>query len=274
MVNDPYVFGQIAAANALSDVWAMGGKVVSALNVVAFPDSLDDSVMEKILAGGLDKVTEAGGFLAGGHTISDTSIKYGLSVNGIVDPKKILKNNTCQLGDKLILTKPLGVGILTTAHNGGVLSDEEFEPVIENMRTLNKYASEVITKHDSVTSCTDITGFGFLGHLHEFLHDEFSAEIESSELPILPKAYENAGELMITAGGQRNRKYLEELVDFTFDDSSLEEILYDPQTSGGLLISVNSEHAQEVLKELNDANVSSSIVGEVTTKQKREIIIN
>lgn len=274
MVNDPYTFGQIAAANALSDVWAMGGQVVSALNIVAFPDNLDDSVMEEILAGGLSKVNEGGGFLAGGHTISDHNVKYGLSVNGMVDPQKILRNNTCQAGDKLILTKPLGVGILTSAYNGGQLDEKGFQAAIDNMTQLNKYASEVIVKESDITSCTDVTGFGLLGHLHEFLHDQFSAVLASSNIPILPKAYEFADELMVTSGGQRNRKYLEDKVNFTFDDAALEEILYDPQTSGGLLIGVRPDNAAKVLQDLKDNHISSSVIGEVVPKRAQEIIID
>lgn len=274
MVNDPYTFGQIAAANALSDVWAMGGKVVSALNIVAFPDNLDDSVMEDILAGGLSKVNEGGGFLAGGHTISDHNVKYGLSVNGMVNPQHILRNNTCELGDQLILTKPLGVGILTSAHNGAQLDDAGFAVAIDTMCQLNKYASEIIVKYDTVTACTDITGFGLLGHLHEFLHDQFSAALESDEIPILSRAYEFADELMVTSGGQRNRKYLEKLVDFTFEDTALEEILYDPQTSGGLLFSIKPTDTKKVLQELNAAGISSSVIGQIVPKRDKEIIVN
>ncbi len=272
MVSDPYLFGKIAAANALSDVWAMGGSVVSALNIVGFPEEMNPNILKKILQGGLEKVTESGGFLAGGHSIQDQRPKYGLSVNGIVDPKKIWRNDTCQLGDDLILTKPLGVGIITTAYGYESVSEDAFNAAVNSMSTLNKYASEIIRNYP-VTACTDITGFGLLGHLNEFLDDKYSAEIDSTSVPILPSAYECAEELLVTGGGQRNRKFLEDKVDFTFDDMALEEVLYDPQTSGGLLFSIDPKYTDEVLEKLNTLDLKSARIGRVTEKQDHEIIV-
>lgn len=272
MVSDPYLFGKIAAANALSDVWAMGGSVVSALNIVGFPEEMNPNILKKILQGGLEKVTESGGFLAGGHSIQDQRPKYGLSVNGIVDPKKIWRNDTCQLGDDLILTKPLGVGIITTAYGHESVSEDAFNAAVNSMSTLNKYASEIIRDYP-VTACTDITGFGLLGHLNEFLDDKYSAEIDSTSVPILPSAYDCAEELLVTGGGQRNRKFLEDKVDFTFDDTALEEVLYDPQTSGGLLFSIDPKYTNEVLEKLNTLDLKSSRIGRVTEKQDHEIIV-
>ncbi|APX72199.1 selenide, water dikinase SelD [Companilactobacillus allii] len=273
MVNDPYLFGQIAATNALSDVWAMGGTVVSALNIVCFPQEMNQSILKKILQGGLDKVVESGGFLAGGHSIQDQRPKYGLSVNGIISPKKIMRNDTCKAGDDLILTKPLGVGIITGAYAVGETSEKAFQSATESMTTLNKYASEIIRKYP-VSACTDVTGFGLLGHLNEFLHNEFSAELNSADIPILPSAYECAEELLVTGGGQRNRNFLNGKINFTFEDNALEEVLYDPQTSGGLLFSIDPEYTDEVLEKLNKLTLKSSCIGKVVDKGNYEITVN
>ncbi|WP_125706929.1 selenide, water dikinase SelD [Companilactobacillus zhongbaensis] len=270
MVTDPYLFGQIAATNALSDIWAMGGSVVSALNIVCFPQEMNQDILKNILQGGLEKVTESGGFLAGGHSIQDQRPKYGLSVNGIVDPKKIWRNDTCNLGDDLILTKPLGVGIITSAYSVDQTSEDAFDGAIKSMTTLNKYASEIIRDYP-VSACTDITGFGLLGHLNEFLADKYSAVIDSTSLPILPQAYECAGELLVTGGGQRNRKFLDGKIDFTFDDLALEEVLFDPQTSGGLLFSIDPKYTKEVLTKLNKLDLKSAKIGSVVEKEDKEI---
>ena len=272
MVSDPYLFGKIAAANALSDVYAMGGEVISALNIVCFPESEDIQILEEILLGGSEKVAEAGGILAGGHSIHDSLTKYGLSVTGKVNPDKILKNNVCQLGDCLILTKPLGVGIITTAYSVGEVSEEAFEKAVESMETLNKYAAQ-IGKGYTVHSCTDITGFGLLGHLSEMLGDRYSAEIESRAIPILPEAYQCAKEFLMTAGGQRNRNHLSDRVKFTNDDFAMEEILFDPQTSGGLLFSVPEKEVKRFLKELKGLELPSACIGKIIEKQEVDIIV-
>ncbi|MQS89460.1 selenide, water dikinase SelD [Companilactobacillus mishanensis] len=273
MVSDPYIFGKIAAANALSDVWAMGGTVVSALNIVCFPQEMNQNILKKILQGGLEKVTESGGFLAGGHSIQDQRPKYGLSVNGIVDPKKILRNNTCNSGDDLILTKPLGVGIITSAYGADAVSKEAFDGAVESMTTLNKYASEIIKEYP-VSACTDVTGFGLLGHLNEFLNGKHSAVLNATDIPILPSAYEAADELLVTGGGQRNRKFLDGKINFTFDDNALEEVLYDPQTSGGLLFSIDPQYTDEVLGKLNKLSLRSARIGKVVDKEDKEITVN
>lgn len=273
MVNDPYLFGQIAATNALSDVWAMGGTVVSALNIVCFPQELDQHILQKILQGGLDKVVEAGGFLAGGHSIQDQKPKYGLSVNGIVNPQKILRNNTCQPGDDLILTKPLGVGIITGAYSTQQIGKEPFDAAVKAMTTLNKYASEIIRQYP-VTACTDVTGFGLLGHLNEFLPQGLAAELDAAAIPILPAAYDCAANLLVTAGGQRNRNFLADKVHFTFEDEALAEVLYDPQTSGGLLFSVPPQYTEKMLAQLNQLTLPSAKIGRVMPQETAEIIIN
>lgn len=273
MVNDPYLFGQIAATNALSDVWAMGGTVVSALNIVCFPQEKNPAILKKILQGGLDKVIESGGFLAGGHSIQDQKPKYGLSVNGIVSPKKILRNNTCNVGDDLILTKPLGVGILTSAYSAEEVDEEAFNNAAESMTTLNKYAAEIIREYP-VSACTDVTGFGLLGHLNEFLNDKFTAKLDSTSIPILPSAYECAEELLVTGGGQRNRNFLDGKIKFSFDDNALEEVLYDPQTSGGLLFSIDPKYTDEVLEKLNKLTLQSARIGQVVEKGYYEVVVD
>ena len=272
MINDPYLYGQIAATNALSDIYAMGGEVISALNIVAFPEKMDMEILHQILKGGAEKVHEAGGVLAGGHSIHDATPKYGLSVTGIIHPDKILMNNNCKEGDALIITKPLGVSIINSAQMVGACSEETFAQCIKQMTTLNKYAAEVI-KDYPVNSCTDITGFGFLGHLLEMLDGRYSAEIIGEKVPMLPEAHRCAGDFIITSGGQLNRNYLQDKVEFKVKDFALEEVLYDPQTSGGLLISLPYEYADELLEKLNKLEIKSGLVGKVIKKQDKDIII-
>ena len=272
MVSDPYLFGKIAATNALSDVYAMGGEVISALNIVCFPETEDIQILEEILRGGSEKVAEAGGVLAGGHSIHDSSTKYGLSVTGKVNPDKILKNNACELGDCLILTKPLGVGIITTAYSVGEVSEEAFEKAVISMETLNKVAAQ-IGGDFTVHSCTDITGFGLLGHLYEMLNGKFSAEIKSKKIPLLPEAYQCAKEFLMTAGGQRNRNYLSDKVKFMGDDFAMEEVLFDPQTSGGLLFSVPEGEVEQFVEALNQLELTAACIGKVIQKQEVDIIV-
>ncbi len=272
MINDPYLYGQIAATNALSDIYAMGGEVISALNIVAFPESMDMEILHQILKGGAEKVHEAGGVLAGGHSIHDATPKYGLSVTGVIHPDKILRNNGCQIGDMLVVTKPLGVSIINSAHMIGECSEEAFRDCIKQMTTLNKYAAEIM-KDYPVNSCTDITGFGFLGHLVEMLDGNYSAEVYSKEVPVLKEAYRCAENFVITAGGQLNRNYLQEKVEFKVKDFPLEEILYDPQTSGGLLISLPEKYAAELLEKLNKLEIKSAVVGKVVKRGKKDITV-
>ncbi|ERK29037.1 selenide, water dikinase SelD [Clostridium intestinale] len=272
IVEDPYTFGKIAAANALSDVYAMGGEVKVALNIVGFPEKMEADILGEILRGGAEKVHEAGGVVSGGHSINDPEPKYGLSVTGVVHPSKILPNNNCKIGDKLILTKPLGVGIITTAHRVGEASEEAYNKAIKSMETLNKYAADKIKKY-KVNACTDVTGFGFLGHLNEMIKDEYSIKVNGNTIPYIKEAYDYAKEFLITAGGQRNRRHLKDKVLFKDIEFALEEILFDPQTSGGLLISLSSDEADDLLKELQELDLKSEIVGEVIEKQEFNIII-
>ena len=193
VVEDPYTFGKIAAANALSDIYAMGGEVRTALNIVCFPEQMDLNVLGEIMRGGAEKVQEAGGSLSGGHSIADDSVKYGLSVTGTVHPDRIWQNNTGRVGDLLILTKPLGTGILCAAHRVGEENPGGFQKAVESMMTLNKYASETARKYN-IHACTDVTGFSFLGHLHEMMESGVSCHIWADQIPVFPGAVEAAEE--------------------------------------------------------------------------------
>ena len=272
MVEDPYVFGQIAAANALSDIYAMGGEVKTALNIVCYPEKMDLNILGKILQGGSEKVKEAGGVLSGGHSIVDESVKYGLSVTGIIHPDKIYKNNGCQIGDYLILTKPLGVGIISTAHRVGEDKMNAMADAIQSMTTLNKYSADILRKYE-VHACTDVTGFSFLGHLHEMMQPHYSCLIHTKALPIIAPALQYAEEFLITAAGQRNRKHLHKYVYFEGISFAMEEVLFDPQTSGGLLISLSKEEAEKACLQLQQKGLSAAIVGEIVPREQYEIIV-
>ena len=273
MVDDPYIFGKIAATNALSDIYAMGGEVKTALNIVCFPEKMDLNILGEIMRGGAEKVIEAGGTLAGGHSIADTDVKYGLSVTGIVHPDKIYTNNGARPGDALILTKRLGVGIICTANRVGEASAEAMEAVIESMTTLNKYAAECC-KTFEIHACTDVTGFSFLGHLHEMIDGQNSCHIYADQMPIFEEALRHADEFLLTAAGQRNRNFTGPYVRFENIPFAMEEILFDPQTSGGLLIALAKEDAPALLEQLQETGAPARIVGEVTEKADIEILVS
>lgn len=272
MVDDPYIFGQIAAANALSDIYAMGGEVKTALNIVCFPEKMDLNILGEIMRGGSEKVLEAGASLVGGHSIADDSVKYGLSVMGTIDPKKVYANNHGQAGDALILTKKLGVGILCTANRVGEASEQAMQEAIASMTTLNKYAAEICKKY-AVHACTDVTGFSFLGHLHEMLDGKQSARIDSRHVPVMTEALRHADEFLLTAAGQRNRNYVKDFVQFKNIPFAMEEVLLDPQTSGGLLLAVEPVQATQLEQELQEAGLPARIVGEITNKAEPEILV-
>ena len=272
MVEDPYIFGQIAAANALSDVYAMGGEVKTALNIVCFPERMDLNILGQILQGGSEKVKEAGGVLAGGHSIADDSVKYGLSVCGIIHPDQIYANNTCQEGDALLLTKPLGVGIVCTAQRVGAASLEAMDQAVKSMSTLNRYASEIIRKY-RVHACTDVTGFGFLGHLCEMLEDDYTAVVDKGRIPYIPECPDYVEEFYLTAAAQRNRNHVQDKVEFIDCSFAVEEILYDAQTSGGLLVSMSQEDALKALEELKELGLPCDIVGRVEKRQEKTVIV-
>lgn len=273
MVEDPYIFGQIAAANSLSDIYAMGGEPKTALNIVCFPEEMDLNILGRILQGGNEKVLEAGAILAGGHSIADLDVKYGLSVTGVIDPGQVCTNIGVKPGDVLLLTKPLGVGIVCTAERVGEASEKAMAQAIHSMTTLNKYAAEILRNYP-IHALTDVTGFGFLGHLHEMLGETCSALVYSKQIPHIPEALEYAADFLITAAAQRNRNHLEGLVSFgpevTF---AMEELLFDPQTSGGLLVSVPARVGAELLSKLQNLGLPCGIVGEITEKAEKEIVI-
>ena len=276
IVDDPYGFGQIAAANALSDVYAMGGVPKTAMNLVAFPiKDMDISVLRQIIQGGLDKMKEAGVVLVGGHSVEDKELKYGLSVTGFIHPDRILTKNNLKTGDRLILTKPLGTGIINTAIKGGLASKEIIDTVTRLMATLNRDAAEIM-KDYPVHACTDITGFGLLGHIAEMIIDTgFSVNLTSKTIPIISEALEYAGMGLVPAGTYNNREFRECMVDFAPSvDRLVQDILFDPQTSGGLLMCVERENADELLDKLKGKGMdSAAIIGDVATEPKERIIV-
>lgn len=272
MVEDPYLFGQIAAANSLSDIYAMGAEPKTALNIVCFPAKMDVEILGQVLRGGSEKVVEAGAVLAGGHSITDVDVKYGLSVTGIVHPKQVYTNRGARPGDVLILTKPLGVGIVCTAERVGEASPQAMEQAVKSMTTLNKYAAEIIRKFP-VHASTDVTGFAFLGHLHEML-GEVSAVVYTEQIPHIPEALEYAAEFLITGAAQRNRNHLGNYLDFGSNvEFAMEELLLDPQTSGGLLVSVPRAVGEELVAELSKLDLPAAIVGEIVERKAKEIMV-
>jgi len=277
IVDDPYWFGQIAAANALSDVYAMGGVPKTAMNLVAFPvKDMDISILRQIIQGGLDKMTEAGVVLVGGHSVEDKELKYGLSVTGFVHPDRVLIKKNLQSGDRLILTKPLGTGIINTAIKGGLASPEIIGTVTQLMATLNRDAAEVMRNYP-VSACTDITGFGFLGHLSEMVQDSgLGILIQADKVPILHEALQYAGMGMVPAGAFKNREFYECGVEFaTSVNQLIQDLFFDPQTSGGLLISVGREKANGLLEDLKGKDIQdAAIVGEVVPGPKEKIKVH
>jgi selenide,water dikinase len=266
IVDDPYQFGQIAAANALSDVYSMGGTPLTAMNIVCFPlKTMDISVLREILSGGLDKICEAGALLVGGHSVEDNELKYGLSITGVINPSKVIRNTGASVGDKLILTKPLGVGIINTALKGGIVDKATVDKAVQCMVTLNKKASELMQK-TAVNACTDITGFGLLGHACEMIEDtEVGIVIYSAAVPHFPEAKELAEIGLIPGGLHRNRDFRAHMVEISEQvPAYMVDILFDPQTSGGLLISISAEQATELLNRMQEEGVSeAAIIGEI-----------
>lgn len=274
IVDDPYCFGQIAAANALSDIYAMGGKPLTAMNVACFPCSLGMELLSSIFNGGRSKVEEAGAVLLGGHTVEDKEPKYGLSVTGILHPDHILSLQGAGVGDALIITKPLGTGILATALKGGLIGEDEMAEAITAMATLNMSASKVALQM-GVTACTDVTGFGFLGHLAEMLTgSNLSCLVYSEEVPIYAGAREMAEMGLVPGGTARNREYLGGRVNVSDIDSITADLLFDAQTSGGLLFALPKGRAQEAIALLTEAKTpAASVVGEFVERGDYDIIV-
>ena len=266
MVDDPYLFGAIAAANALSDIYAMGGIPLTALNIAAFPVCEDKSLFARVLQGGADKVREAGAILLGGHTITDEEPKYGLAVTGTAHPSQIIANANAAEGDLLFLTKPLGVGIITTALKAGALKEAEIMPVLLSMAALNDIAARVMVKC-GVNGGTDVTGFGLLGHVYELAAaSSLAAELWMKLIPFHPGAEELARQEIVPGGAYRNLQYMQNKVRFADQIAEYQRLLLaDPQTSGGLLMSVPKPLAGHVEGELENAGVDYAIIGKMRT---------
>ena len=271
--SDPYDFGQIAAANALSDVYAMGGQVLNALNIVLFPASLPLSILKEILRGGQDKVNEAGGVILGGHTIADDIPKYGLAVTGWVHPDKVSSNNKAKPGDVLILSKPIGTGVIISAKKNGLCSDPTYNAAVENMKHLNMDAARLMNKYD-VVAATDITGFGLIGHAMKLAtYSNVSLQIDSKEIPLLPELLDLIDMGCIPGAAFRNQEYTKGYCDFSSTvDYNHKMMLFDAQTSGGLLMAVNPNVVDDLVEELIETNhPSTRIIGEVREKEQKPV---
>ncbi len=276
IVDDPYMFGQIAAANALSDVYAMGGRPLCAMNIAGFPiKTMDIAILREILRGGLDKMREAGVVLAGGHTVEDVELKYGLSVTGVIHPDRILAKAGARAGDRLILTKPLGTGILTTAVKASMLDAHAIARLSAVMATLNRKAAELMEPYD-VRACTDVTGFGLLGHACEMVEGSpVGFLIRARALPLLD-GVEGFCEMGLLPGGlYRNRDFREHMVEIDPSvPASLQDVLYDPQTSGGLLIVLAGDEAERLVERMHREGVPDAvIIGEVVAEPAGRILV-
>lgn len=261
IADDPYTFGAIAAANALSDVYAMGGEPKLALNIMAIPKKMPKEAVHELLRGGYEKVYEAGALITGGHSILDEEPKYGLAVTGFVHPEKLLSNSGAQPGDVLFLTKPIGIGILTTAAKVDMVSEETYAKALQQMMTLNKSARDVIVKY-RVHACTDVTGFGLLGHACEMAQgSDVELQLRVDQIDLIPEALELATIGILPEGMYRNREFAEKYVDSGVVSLAKQDMLYDPQTSGGLLIAVHPEDADSLYEELQTAVLSAQRIG-------------
>ena len=275
IVDDPYDFGQVAAANAISDIYAMGGKPITALNIVAFPISvLDKNILTEILRGAGDKLKEAGVTLVGGHSIDDKEPKFGLAVTGTVHPDQVRTNAGAKPGDKLILTKPIGVGILSTSIKKGLLTEEEIQATTKVMATLNKTAAETMADYH-VHAATDVTGFGLLGHASEMAKgSETGLVIYEKNVPLLPRVRELAEDGSVPGGTRNNFEHIKEIVTFPEEMNQVGKwILCDAVTSGGLLISIKGDEADELLAALRNKDVDAHLIGEVTSEHPGNIVV-
>ena len=275
VVDDPYTFGQIAAANSLSDIYAMGGEPALALNIVAFPNCLSPDVLAEILKGGASKVMEAEATVAGGHSVEDDEPKYGMCVTGFIKPEKVFKNYGAKPGDVLILTKPVGTGIINTAYKAGMCSKETENEAIHVMASLNKNAKRVIENYP-ISCCTDVTGFGLAGHSAEMAEaSNITFEIDMKKVPVIGNVFEYAEMGLGPAGAYRNRKYFSDRVYFDGVEERYVDLAFDPQTSGGLLFAVGEKYAKQVIGELKGIlDTNFAVIGRVTEKKDKYIIIN
>lgn len=275
IVDDPFIFGQIATTNALNDIYAMGGKPLTAMNVVCFPvGKMDISILRDILRGGLAKMREAGVLLVGGHSVDDDELKYGLSVTGVVHPDKVVLNRGAKIGDKLILTKPLGTGIVSTALKAGVAETSLIAKAVKFMTTLNKRAAELMMEAGDINAATDITGFGFLGHACEMVEgNDIGMIVYGAEVPFFPEIRELAEKGIIPGGLHRNKKFRSAMIDIAPSCPEwLLDILFDPQTAGGLLISLSPDQVDGLLAKMHrDGLEEAAIVGEIVASPRGRV---
>ena len=272
IVDDPYDFGQIAVANALSDIYAKGGRPLTAMNIVCFPvDAMDISVLERVLKGGLDKLNSANVILLGGHSVIDRELKYGVSVTGVVHPEKVITKVGAAPGDVLVLTKPLGTGIISTAIKQGVVENEIVARATQQMTTLNKRASELMLETD-VHACTDITGFSLLGHACQMVEGtDTGLVIHASKVPLLPKVSEYVRREYVPGGTYRNKTFYAHMVETEMSDEAM-LIFFDPQTSGGLLIALPERQGAALIKKMHQEGIKeAAIIGEVVSKPRRKV---
>lgn len=274
IVDDPYAFGQVAAANALSDVYSMGGTPITALNIIGFPAKMDPGIVSDILRGGADKIAEAGAVIAGGHSVKDNEVKYGLAVTGLIHPDRIIRNCCAQVGDRLILTKPLGTGIISTAVKRDQATPEEESAAVASMTALNRIAGAEIVRFGA-HAATDITGFGLGGHCYEMAAgSDVSVEIEFAKIHLLPGTIKHARAGALTGGADANEKYLNGKIEFAQSlERYVRDIVYDAQTSGGMLIAIDEKSADDLLKALIDQDVDAVAIGRVMPKDKFTIYI-
>ncbi len=274
IVDDPFLYGQIAAANALSDVYAMGGEPKLALNIMCLSEHMDKAAVQEILRGGYEKAYEAGAIITGGHTIQGAEPIYGLAVSGFVHPQKVLTNSGAKPGDVLILTKPLGIGILTTGAKADMVAEPVLERIYKQMAALNKTARNIMVRYP-VHSCTDVTGFALMGHSYEMARgSDCSIHIMADQVPYHPEAYELADMGFIPAGAYRNREYAEQGVKVQGNiDRAMQDIFYDPQTSGGLLIALPETYSEDCLRQLQEHIAQAAIVGYVTERMEYSLYI-
>ena len=271
IVDDPYTFGQIAASNSLSDVYAMGGRPLTALALVCFPDNADLAILERILAGGLSKMVEAGCTVIGGHSIRDDETKFGYSVTGLIHPKKILANRGAKPGDALVLTKPLGTGVIATAIKNGKAQSNWIDAAVQSMTTLNKQAAELIGQNQyRVHAMTDVTGFGLIGHAREMaLASDVSLTLFSRDVPVLPGALDCIRSGHVPGGLKANREFAECVVGYEAPIAEdLKTLLFDPQTSGGLLISIAGDDREQLVLDMQSAGISACHIGNVSESHK------
>jgi selenide,water dikinase len=266
VTDSPYEFGQIAAANSLSDVYAMGGRPLTVMNIVCFPScDMEEEILKQTLEGGIDKINESGATLVGGHSVDDLEFKYGLSVTGVVNPDRVLTNCGAACNDAIILTKPVGTGVMSTAVKAGLASDDDIKDSVAVMSMLNKYAAQVMADF-KVSACTDVTGFGLAGHLLEMAKGSGrQVTLDTSVVPVLNHVLEFAAMGMVPAGAHKNRKFFDRFT--VIDpgvDRALADLMFDPQTSGGLLICIGRKDAQACVDAMNNAGISAVIIGEVS----------